>query len=64
MSEQNDTDIGADLRKWRKAKGWTRKQAAEHFGVSERSIENWEYGHRKPASIKLLNVLWGTRRAK
>ena len=62
--EAGTEDIADALRKWRKARGYTRRQAAEHFGVSERSIENWEYGHRKPPSIKLLDALWGTRRAK
>ncbi len=66
MSDNKDDteDIGAALQRWRKSKGWTRKRAAEHFGVSERSIENWEFGYRKPDSLKLLDALWGTRRTK
>ena len=66
MRDENDTamDIPAELRQWREAKGWTRKQAAAHFGVSVRSIENWEAGVRKPRALKLLDALWGTRRTR
>lgn len=49
------------LRRWREAKGWTRKQAAEHLGVSERSIENWEYGHRTPQPLPFLEQLLESR---
>lgn len=60
-------DLGATLRRWRKAKGWSRSRAAKELNVSERSIENWEYGHRKPKLLPfveqlLLSKLRGPRR--
>jgi transcriptional regulator with XRE-family HTH domain len=56
--------IAADLRRWREERGWTRKQAAEHFGVKAKTIESWEYGYRKPNGAILLEKLWGTRRPR
>lgn len=61
---ENETDIGTELRNWREAKGWTRRQAAIHLGVSEGAIEKWESGERKPPALKLLDALWGTRRSR
>lgn len=54
MAEADTEDMGATLRRWRLAKGWTRRRAAQELNVSERTIENWEYGHRKPKFLPLL----------
>jgi Predicted transcriptional regulator len=40
--------LADDLRTWRLALGWTRKQAAEFLGVPLRTLEGWEQGRRKP----------------
>jgi DNA-binding transcriptional regulator YiaG len=55
-------DVARALMEWRKAKGWTRKQAAEELGINHRTLEGWEYGRRKPPSFKLLEKLWAERR--
>lgn len=56
------------LQQWREAMGWTRKRAAAHLKVSERTIENWEYGHRTPMALGVLEGLLireiGIRRKK
>lgn len=55
LPPHSEASIGATLRRWRKDKGWTRKQAAEHLGVNARTLESWEYGYRTPPSFKLLD---------
>lgn len=59
LPEQTDGEV---LRQWRLAQGWSRRKAAEHFGVSVRSIENWEYGHRRPKALTLMKVLAASSR--
>ncbi len=54
--------VADELRKWRLAKGWTRKQAAEHLGVKVKTLESWEYGYRKPPALKALEKLWAIKR--
>ncbi len=58
------TSIASELRRFRESRGWTRNEAAAHFGVSAKTIEAWEYGYRKPSGAILLEKLWGTRRPK
>lgn len=48
---------GQALRRWREARRWTRKEAAEKLGVSERTIENWEQGVRTPPALQVLERL-------
>jgi len=40
--------LADDLRTWRLALGWTRKQAASFLGVSHRTLQEWEQGRQKP----------------
>jgi transcriptional regulator with XRE-family HTH domain len=54
--------VAAELRKWREAKGWTRKQAAKHLGVNVKTLESWEYGTRKPPGLNALEKLWAEKR--
>ena len=54
--------VAQALTEWRKSKGWTRKQAADHLGVKVRTLESWEYGLRKPPSLNLLDKLWAQKR--
>lgn len=56
------TDIGEELMRWRKAQGWTRKQAADFLGVNARTLESWEYGFRQPPALAVLKKLWAERR--
>lgn len=41
------------LWQWRLAKGLSRREAAKELQVSERSIENWEAGVRRPLTLAL-----------
>ncbi len=34
---------GLELKKWRKLLGYTQEQAANEFGVTRSTIQNWEY---------------------
>ena len=54
--------VAVALRQWRKAKGWTRKQAAAHLNVNVRTLESWEYGYRKPPAMNLVEKLWAQKR--
>ena len=40
--------LANELRNWRLALGWTRKQAASFLGVPLRTLEGWEQGRQKP----------------
>jgi DNA-binding transcriptional regulator YiaG len=55
-------DVARALTEWRKAKGWTRRQAAEQLGINHRTLEGWEYGRRRPPAIVVLEKLWAERR--
>lgn len=55
-------EISRSLTQWRKSKGWTRKQAADHLGIKVRTLESWEYGKRKPPGLYALEKLWATKR--
>lgn len=56
------TSVGRELMRWRKAKGWTRRQAATELGVNVRTLESWEYGYRKPPALVALEKLWAEKR--
>ena len=44
-----------DLRAWRKAGGFTRKQLAARLGISWFTICEWEHGrHRIPVAVALV----------
>lgn len=60
--KQDAPTIAVSLRQWRKAKGWTRRQAAEYLEVNARTLESWEYGYRTPPSLNLLDKLWVNKR--
>jgi transcriptional regulator with XRE-family HTH domain len=38
-----DAMNGVELKKWRKLLGYTQEQAANQFGVTRPTIQNWEY---------------------
>lgn len=47
-SMEKNTSRGSPLVKLREEKGLTQRQLAEAIGVSERTVINWENGHRIP----------------
>ncbi len=54
MTTPQKAKVASALRQWREAKGWTRREAAEHLGVNERTLEGWEYGTRTPPALTVL----------
>ena len=47
-------DFATQLKTLRKSKGVTQKQLAQAVGASERGIQSYEIGERKPAFDQLL----------
>ena len=47
-------DFGAHLKSLRKTQGLTQKQLANEIGASERGIQHYEIGERKPAYDVLI----------
>ena len=45
--------ISQQLKAWRTAKNLTQRQAAEHLGVSCRTLQEWEQAHRQPRGLAL-----------
>jgi transcriptional regulator with XRE-family HTH domain len=53
-----ETTPNADLvRRWRERRGFTQQQAAEWYGVTERSWQRYESGER-PVPRPLLIIVW------
>jgi transcriptional regulator with XRE-family HTH domain len=47
---------GPELRQWRKLLGYTQEQAANEFGVTRPTIQNWEYEVTSvPAAVDLAS---------
>ena len=50
------------LQEWRERKGFSQRDAAEHLGISKRTLENWEQARATPrgyavvALMKLIGV--------
>lgn len=51
-----------ELIAWREAEGLDRAGAAKFFGVSERTIENWELSHRTPTGVAGIRRLMREKR--
>jgi DNA-binding transcriptional regulator YiaG len=48
------------LKEWRAEKGFSQRDAAEHLGISKRTLENWEQGRATPrgyAVVALMQLL-------
>jgi transcriptional regulator with XRE-family HTH domain len=45
------------LKKFREEKGWTQAELAKRSGVSLRTIQGWEQGHRAPVSPDFFRVV-------
>lgn len=57
---------GLELRKWRELLGYTQQDAADEFGVTRATIQNWEYGITPvPVAVHLasrhLTLRWKQR---
>jgi transcriptional regulator with XRE-family HTH domain len=52
------------LKRWREAKGFTQHDAAKHFGVSLRTLQNWEIARNMPRGfgLKALVELLSSKR--
>ena len=54
------TDYGNQIKKARRAKGWTRAELAEKCGVKEATVFGWEIGRKRPQEWqKVQRILWG-----
>lgn len=49
-------NFGQQLKELRKAKGVTQKQLAVNIGASERGIQQYELGERKPTYDMLISL--------
>ena len=48
------------LQEWRERKGFSQRDAAEHLGISKRTLENWEQERATPrgyAVVALMKML-------
>jgi DNA-binding transcriptional regulator YiaG len=45
---------GTKIREWRERQGQTRAWVGKQCGVSARTVEAWEQGHRHPGGSALL----------
>ncbi len=52
----NQIMIGNFLRELRNEKGITQEQAAEQFGVAQRTVSRWETGHNMPDINMLIEL--------
>jgi len=50
-------DIASRLAAWRKKRQITQRQAAEHLGISERTLQQWEQGRQSPRGLALRTLL-------
>ena len=52
----NQQKSGKFLKELRKEKGFTQEQAAEHFGVTGRTVSRWETGSNMPDLGMLVDI--------
>jgi DNA-binding transcriptional regulator YiaG len=53
MTNRHPKDFAALVRRWRKARGLSRPQAAKRLGIPYRTIQSWELGDRTPRGLAL-----------
>lgn len=56
LSELSALEIGKRLKATRKKLGLTFEQAAKKWGVSNKTLQSWEYGKRKPRGLALKQL--------
>ena len=44
---------GPDFKRWRKAQGWSQKDAAEQLGLKRRVVQYYEKGERGDKAVKI-----------
>lgn len=54
------------MKEFRKSTGLSQSQFAEYYGISVRTIQEWEQGRRKPPEyiLKLLKRIWELEQEK
>jgi tetratricopeptide (TPR) repeat protein/transcriptional regulator with XRE-family HTH domain len=55
-TSHNLKELGAQLRAYRKAKGWSHEELAKRAGCAKNSIIHWEYGRVRPNKKKINAV--------
>ena len=45
------------LVEWRKAKGWTQEETADHFGIPLNTLRGYECGNRNPGGTNTEKIL-------
>ncbi|MBX7209868.1 MAG: helix-turn-helix domain-containing protein [Verrucomicrobiaceae bacterium] len=45
------------LQEWRERKGFSQRDAAEHLGISKRTLENWEQARATPRGYAIQMLL-------
>lgn len=53
MNAEIPNNLKHTLKELRVRKGWSRQQAAEEFGVTERTINNWE---KNPSALSYEKI--------
>lgn len=58
-----ENTIADQIKKYRKARGWTQPQLADKLSVSKQTISNWETGMKVPrmGSLQKLADLFGVK---
>jgi DNA-binding transcriptional regulator YiaG len=60
---QNDTCIGAEIRRTRESMGLTLVEFSAHVGLPWQTIQAYETGRVVPPADRLFRILHATRRA-
>jgi DNA-binding transcriptional regulator YiaG len=50
-------ELSEQLEAWRKRLGMKQREAAEHLGVSLRTLENWSQGRCTPKGFALRSLI-------
>jgi len=45
------------IKRWRERKGFTQQEAADHIGISVRTLQNWEIARNMPNGYGLKALL-------
>lgn len=49
-------NVGDNIRKYRKERGWTQKELGQRLGMSDSQLRNYELGFRSPSYKTLLKI--------
>ena len=48
VTKKSQAEFAAACKAWRKRKGFSQPQAAEHLGITVDSLQNWEIARCRP----------------